>query len=95
MAAWDVPDGTTVHRVFVGTRGEVYEQKGEVCELARRKDERKRWVRMEYSNFINELDATWFQTETEALLAAAMQLDGMGREILERAQQLRTRAGEV
>ncbi|MBU6222671.1 MAG: hypothetical protein KGR24_07960 [Planctomycetes bacterium] len=84
-----------MHRVFVGTRGEVYEQKGEVCELARRKDERKRWVRMEYSNFINELDATWFQTETEALLAAAMQLDGMGREILERAQQLRTRAGEV
>lgn len=95
MAAWDVSDGKTVHRVFVGTRGEVYEQKGEVCELARQTDDRKRWVRLEYSNFIYELDATWFATEMEALLAAAMQLEGMGREILERAQQLRTRAGEV
>ena len=92
MAAWDVPEGTTVHRVFVGPRGETYEQKGEVCELKR--EAMKRWVRLIHSSFIHELDGTWFATEPDALLAAAMQLEVMGRDILERAQQLRTRAGE-
>ena len=93
MAAWGVPEGTTVYRVIVSSNYETFEQKGEVCEL--KKQDQKRFVRLPYGNYIHELDATWFATEADALLDAAEKLEATGRILLERVQQLRTRAGEA